>query len=333
MMNTQFLKMIRKWGNRLSEKIIAYREQRHDEKLLLNEIDRIISETKTKIPLVPGYRKRLIEPLRQALRKIDTMTSLIPGPITLEPEQWETSPVLNAVFIGPDDFIQWMNNCTPLQNAMTQNPSPDFYGLLSVRVKEKTAPGVAMIGNVVQKDVLQRSVTFEDPRIMVIRSELEEAKNALGHRTLVILFTRELEEIAEIKALTEELEKQQSILELELSFEKRHGTSDGNKDETVQEARKLIQDMDDKIDKIGRHPNSPENHLNHVTEVLMNMERHLSVKPFTIRINSLGVLVNTFSQEAYDEISFADCTFAGGPRRCVIWVKVSSPTKKTTHIT
>ena len=312
-----------KWLNRLSEKIGLFKRHRHEEKALLDEIDRILSETKTKIPRVSDYRKKLKDPIRVALEKINTMTALIPGPITLDPGKWEDSSILRALFISPGEFSQWAERCTTLQNAIHQYPASDLYGLLVADYNEKASFGVGLVGDVVQKDVLQKTVYFENPQIVVAQPNLESARGELRHRILVMLFTQELDEIADLQSLTEELERQQEILEVKLWSGKNRPTSGRINAETVKETRKIIDDIDVEIDKIGRHPDSAASHLKHVIEVLLNIEQHLSMDPFTLRINRMGVKVRPEVSGPYDEISFAECTYVGGHRRMVIWVKIN----------
>ncbi len=318
-----FLNFLKKRLKRLTRQTAALREQRRHENALINEIDRILSETKTKIPLVPHYRRQLKEPVRLALKTIDEMTAQIPGPEQLDPVLWGKSPVLQAVFTGPDAFSRWMDSCIALQNAFKQNHSDELFGLLVAQYKEKTSLGVAIVGEIVQKDVLQQSVYFENPRIVVPRPDLETAKKELRHRIIVMLFTRELDEIADLKSLTEELKRQQDILEIKLSMGKKQGAVKKTDDKTLREARQIIDAIDREIEGLGRNPDTPESHLEHVTEVLMNIKRHLEIKPFILRLNSLGVRVTASSPEPFDEISFAECTFTGDHKRAVIWVQIN----------
>jgi hypothetical protein len=72
--------------------------QRNQERALIEEIDRILSETKTKIPLVRNCCKKLKEPLSRALEEVSKLFAQIPGPLELDPELWEKDPVFKVVF-------------------------------------------------------------------------------------------------------------------------------------------------------------------------------------------------------------------------------------------
>ena len=244
----------------------------------------------------------------------------IPGPIDLDPARWGSSPVLNAMFTGPDAFSGWLSSCSTLKDAFQKNTTDELFGLLVAEYKEKSSLGVGRVGDVVQKDVLQKSVYFENPGILVPQPDLETAKNEIRHRILVMLFTRELKEIADLAALTEELEKQQETLQILLYRRKMHAKEE---DDTARGAKQIISDIDKKIERIGRHPDSPEGHLQHVIEVLMNIEQHLKMTPLVLRLNNLGIKVNKSSSESFSEISFAECTYIGEHRRTVIWARIN----------
>lgn len=309
--------------NRLLMKLAVYRDLKKQEKVLINEINRILSETKTKIPLVPNYLGKLKKPVLLALETITAMTAQIPGPVNLDPAFWEKSPELKAIFTSHDEFLRWFDNCSSVQNAFKQYNSDKLFGLLIAEYKEKTYFGVESTGGIVQKDVLQKSVSFEDPMIVVLQPDLKSAQKELQHRILVMLFLHELEEIADLKSLEEELERQQDILEIKLSGGKKYNPDKPDNNKTAMEAKQIINDIHRKIEEIGRNPDTPESHLRHVTEVLTNIDRNVKMTPFTIRLNNLGILVKSSSLEPYDEISFAECTYTGSPKKAVIWVQIN----------
>ena len=298
--------------------------RRNQEKALLNEIDRILAETKTKIPLVRNYRKRLEEPISYALNEVSNMISQIPGPMELDPKLWEEDPVLKAVFIGPDDFSRWLQSCERLKDAFEHVEATELFGLLVAEYKEKTFFGYEMDGDILQKDVRQSSVYFEDPQILVPATDLEIPRIELQHRILVMLFTRELEEISELKSWKEELQKQKTLLEFELGGKDKHNMKKAapfrsDKDE---EAEKVLRTIDQKLEQIGKNFDTPEGHLAQAVQILTNIRQYLRIDRFTIRLNGLGKKVKASSSEPFSEISMAEFIFSGAPRRVAIWARV-----------
>ncbi len=111
------------WKNRYNQfvsKLSLKRANCDREKVLINEIERILAETKTKIPLVRNYRKMSKEPVLHAIKVVSEMASQIPGPIELESALWENDPVLEAFFIRPDEFSRWLASRISLRNSFEQ---------------------------------------------------------------------------------------------------------------------------------------------------------------------------------------------------------------------
>jgi len=262
------------------------RARRNQEKALLKEIDRILSETKTKIPLIRNYRKKLEEPLARALEAVSAMIAQIPGPVELEPELWDKDPVLKAVFPGPDQFSQWLGSCKNLRDAFKRTDAAELFGVLVADYKEKTFFGSGVNGEIVRRDVQRQAVFFEDPRVLVPAPEFELARKELRHRVLVTLLTHELNEIADLKSWKEELEKQQGLLEFKLWGDKKPESEQAavrGRDET-DEAEKVLKDLGEKVPADLK--SNVEQHVSQVREV-MNSDNTEDIKRETEALNQV----------------------------------------------
>jgi hypothetical protein len=315
------------WKNRYNQftsKKSLRRAKRNQEQDLINEIDRILAETKTKIPLVRNYRKKLKEPLSHALDELSTMISQIPGPLELDPELWEKDPVLKIVFTGSDKFSQWLESCESLRNVFKQTDAAELFGLLVADYNEKTSFGSEINGDILRRDVQHQSVFFEDPRILVPAPDLVLARKELQHRILVMLFTRELNEIADLKSWKEELQRQQDLLEFKLWGDEKpeSGKTASASGDKTDEGKKILSAIDQKIEEIGKNLDTPKSHLAHLTRALMGLRQHLRIEHFTLRLNSLGIKVKASSSESFSEISLAEFTFSGSGKRAAIWTQV-----------
>jgi len=315
------------WKNRYNQfvsKLSLKRANRNRKKALINEIERILAETKTKIPLVRNYRKRLKEPVQHALKIVSEMTSQIPGPMDLDSSLWEIDPVLDAFFIRPDEFSRWLHSRTSLRNAFEQTNTAELFGLLVAEYKEKIFFGAETYGDIVRRDVRKLSVSFENPRILVPAQNLETARKKLHHRILAMMFTRELNEIADQKSIKKELEKQQDLLEFKIWGNKKpelrkSNAFDGDK---ATEAEKILSAIDRELEDIGKNLDTPESHLSHVTQALMHLRHHLKIDGFVLRLNDMGVKVKSSSREPCNKISLAEFTFTGSVRRVAIWTRI-----------
>lgn len=317
--------------NQFVSKLSLKRANRHREKVLIDEIERILAETNTKIPLMRNYRKLLKEPVRHALEVVSEMASQIPGPLELDSTLWENNPVLSAFFMVPDECSRWLHGRNNLQNFFEQTNVTELFGLLVADYKEKVFFGSETYGDIVRRDVRKQSVSFENPRILVPAPDLETARKELQHQILVMLFTRELNEIANQKFIRQELEKQHDLLAFKIWGNKkppsRNSTAvDGDK---PTEAEKILSAIDREIADIGKNLDTPEGHLNHVTQALRHPRQHLQLEGLVLRLNNMGVKVKSSSSEPFNEISLAEFTFTGSPRSVAIWTRIKRSSLKS----
>ena len=321
------------WKNQYNQfvsKLSLIRANRHREKASINEIERILAETKTKIPLVRNYRKLLRQPVQHALKVVSEMASQIPGPMDLDPALWESEPVLDAFFIKPDELSRWLHRRTSLRNAFEQTNAAELFGLLVAEYKEKIFFGAETYGEIVRRDVRKLSVSFENPRILVPAPDFETAHKKLHHRILTMLFTRELNEIADQKSIKKELEKQQDLLEFKIWGNKKpesrkSNAVDGDK---ATEAEKILSAIDRELEDIGKNLDTPESHLNHVTQALMHLRHHLKIDGFDLRLNDMGIKVKPTSRKPFNKITLAEFTFTGSPRKVAIWTRIKRSSLK-----
>ena len=312
----------------LRDRFFMHRDERLREKALVNEIDRILAETKTKVHLVRNYRRHLKIPVQHAADMISRMITQIPGPVDIDSAAWDKEPVLRAIFSDPEDFLAWYNSCESLKKAFKMIPSGGVFGLLVADYQEKSRFGVGMQGDIVRRDVKQQVVDFRDPRILVPESDLTLARKELQHRMLAMLFARELNEIADLKSLKEELENQQSLLEFKLGGREvlESELAPGESGAESDEAEKVLCEIDHEIKDIGQDVDTPESHLRHVVQALNNIRQYLKIENFTLRLNRMGIKVDASSKEPFDEIRLTECAFTGSSRRAVIWAHVKRPT-------
>lgn len=315
----------KKWYHRIVSKQTVPQAGDRQEQDLIDEIERIVSETKTKIPQVRNYRDKLKGPVLQALKAVSAMTSQIPGPLKLDPDLWKNDPALKIFFSGPDEFTSWLDGCSSLQQAFARTNAAHLFALLVGEHKEKTFFGVGVSGDIVSRDVLKQSVYFENPHLLTPAEDLETARRKLQHRLLTVLFTRELEEIAELKSAREELQRQQALLEFKLWGSEKPlpapETAGG-------EAERLLNDINREIGKIGTAFDTPRGHLEHVILALTDLKNHLHISRFTLRLDSLGIRQQISPRGPVNEISLAECTFTGAPRRAAVWIQVDRSARK-----
>jgi len=320
----EFIHYLKKSQDRFNSTLQKYRTRQKQQQELANEIDRILQEIKSNIPLVLKYRERLTQPLLYSIGEVTHMVAQIPGPVGIDLELWEKEPLLKALFVKSDDVSQWLKNCINLQHAFEQTQVDELFGLLITDIQEKIYFGIESHEGNLQKDVRKDAVYFENPQLWVLSPDLETSRKEFQHHIHVLLFKNELAEIQNLTSLKKELKEQQDLLKFKL---------DGNKipssremiyknGENIDESKKILNMINQEIKKIGDDPAAPENHLSNIIQALMEIHQHIHIKRLSLRFDHMGIPVKNTSIEAEGDIIIAEWIFKGFPKRAAVWIRI-----------
>ena len=133
----------------------------------------------------------------------------------------------------------------------------------------------------------------------------------------MVLFTRQLSEIEDLKSVREELEKQQARLEFKIWGDRKEQVVG----EDTAEAQNLLRDIDQRIEEIDTIVD-PEHHLNHVIDALTYFDQHLKISPLHLRTDKLGIKLDTPTSPSAEEAVLAQCEATGAPKRAAVWCRI-----------
>lgn len=136
----------------------------------------------------PGrYRASLSRALAQARR----VAQGVPGPVTLKRENWVKDPFVHTLFASADEMQRAVSASPTLRDFVAAQGGDEVHALLSLRREEKQSFGIQSSGDVLRRDVAQRTVWFTDPHFIgPAASEAEARENMLW-----FLFDRFLERL------------------------------------------------------------------------------------------------------------------------------------------
>ena len=122
-----------------------------------------------RLRLVNDYASRLLPAVEKALVHCSALAAAIPGPIDLLPEAWSRDSSLRALFVQPAEIEELLGRSLELLAFAEQPVHASVEQLLAVistvRTEQK-ALGWAKQGEVLQRDVPQRTVSFSRHRLL-----------------------------------------------------------------------------------------------------------------------------------------------------------------------
>ena len=136
---------------------------------LLPAIERAVSAVEPLLKQAGGYPGIYRKPVATALEYARSLAASVPGPVALNRESYAKDPFVHALFPSIDFIQDAFSASRALQDHYHDFPSTnELYALMGMRRFEKTMAGMALSGQTIQRDVVQKVVyftthTLEDP--------------------------------------------------------------------------------------------------------------------------------------------------------------------------
>lgn len=314
-------------SNRLKDlfnRLEARRARQQEKASVQKELERIVKEVKADIRFSGGYQKRLIEPALHASTAIQNTIKDIPGPVTLDPGEWDTDSYLNALFADADEIRGAIDSDPQLKTFFQQTKSNQTFALLTFQMQERRSFGVGESGGVVRRDVPIVTVSFSDHRILMPATTLSQVQDSLRRRILTMMVAGVLAEIQGLRQWKEDLTTEYEKLSF---FVKYAGKGDPHGDwaqteRKVADARQLLEVIGRKESDIDQKIGSADSQLSRLESALMNPGLHFGFEIVPLRLNRLGVKVDSTSREPVNEIKVAFCELATQTRQGAVWAHI-----------
>lgn len=181
-------------------------------------VDRIAQSISPKIKAVRDYRRRLREPVRQALEYFRQAAESLVGPVAMEPDLWRTEPLLNACFGSMEELSGFLRKSESLRREAAKSRQGEVYFLLTMDRREEPTLGCAVECDMARRDVLQTVVTFSDHRVHAPAPTLEDARERMAIEALEYLAAKAKAHIVDNRRKIEELERGKATLKSELKL-------------------------------------------------------------------------------------------------------------------
>jgi hypothetical protein len=251
----------------------------------------------------------------------------------LSQADWSADPALRAFFVAPSDIPATLGRSNNLRTLFDKYPAIDeAYLILGMAFNEQRVFGMALHGDMVQRDVAQTSVAFSDHRTRICGRDESRLRRAVGLEVFEYLVAHALSEIGAERIERQELQSSRSLIRARLRLLQQHGPGLGSmfgetpaaaSDQARLEAELL--DNERQLEAIGGNESALESELDCLKAVLDNPQRHLRVEPRKLRLSPMNLLLDENSSEPAAEVDFALAHLEGTPpmRRAFVLARVA----------
>jgi hypothetical protein len=142
--------------------------------------ERIVSHINPALRGLPGYRRRLLPVAERILAHAESLVRTVPGPVTLDPGAWAADPLVNALFADLGR-LRGVVSGRAVQRWLRDHPDFDgeLYGILVAMPQERRQLGMELVGDHVQRDVKQTTLSFVETEILAVADSMEALRRGL----------------------------------------------------------------------------------------------------------------------------------------------------------
>ncbi|NBC15448.1 MAG: hypothetical protein GVY09_19320 [Gammaproteobacteria bacterium] len=127
----------------------------------------VVAEIAPRLRAVPGYARRLREPVGTALQAIDRLVEEMPDILPCRRATYASDPRINAFFVNYAGLQEVFSQNREVRDLFdTDTDAQQCFALLCMHCVERRQLGIAMDGDRLRKDVLQTAISFTDHQLV-----------------------------------------------------------------------------------------------------------------------------------------------------------------------
>lgn len=253
------------------ERTVRNADRRRREHRVAQAMERVVDLVNPRLRAVSRYRQRLSPVVQRALDHVEELAGRVPGPIRIDRGSWAVDPVVNALF-GSVDRMRWVLTGPAVRRYVKDHPvGGDCYAVLAATPDVRQQLGMELVGEAIQRDVRQTTVSFSDHEVGLVGDEEEAVRGSLADAALELLVGLAEQAITDQDARIAELEERSRILGLKRKVlqARSQGAAfmlDGSEgprqelqgiearvdevDRDLAEARKGLETLDDRLERL-----------------------------------------------------------------------------------
>ena len=303
------------------------------EEMVRAAVDKAITLTNPRLAVLPSCHRRLTPAVETTIEFLRTLVQKMPSVHTLSSTIWSTDPALRAFFVAPTDIPVVLGRSDNLRTLFNKFPELDEACLvLGMAFNEQRIFGMALQGEMVQRDVVQTSVSFSDHRAHLCGRDESRLRRVVGVQVFEYLLAQALSEIGEDRVERQELEGNRALIRARLRLLQQQGPGLGSMFSSQPAARGAqarleaeLLDNERQLQAIGGGETALEGELECLQAVLENPGRYLRIEQKQLRLTTMNVVTEKTSTEMAAEVDFAIAELTGAQkvRRAFVLARVA----------
>lgn len=257
-------------------------------------IERAVDGTDSRLRLLSGYHKRLLEPVVTALDHAVALVDDLPEPVAASREVYRDEPRLSAVFASSESMLERLGRDLVLRDFLA---GPGRYAkqvtaLLRAEKVEKHILGRDLVDGQMRRDVPQVAVNFAGHHIVAPSQSETETRCLLKQRAFDQVVTLALARIASAQVERADLARQRDLLKRKLVALERGDLSFQPPQAGFPDRRSLVSELEritEQLHRLGTEDKVLRVHLEMVAEVLMDASRQIWCRDISLHLDAMNI--------------------------------------------
>lgn len=276
--------------------------------------DYVVRMCDPRIALLSRYRERLAPAVVAALRFVQKQREMLGEPVDANVSAWHSTPLLRAIFATTDEMQQAFGRSTELVEWFARNPLRDVaVATLGMVAREQRVLGMALDGELIQRDVVQTTLSFSDHRTRIFSDSPESLWRGVARRLVDELAYIALSHFEAEQTTRKQLEDELALMRARLRAFERRGTgmdhlAAGRDVPDAVVGRKLLHQLEENERKLAQMPGNAdllELRLSMLADTLSHAESYVHIGRRSLHVDSLNQVFDDASPDT-NPISFIE---------------------------
>jgi hypothetical protein len=270
------------------------------------------------------FYRELTGPAARTIDYIEGIVASMREFIPLERKSFFTNKTLNALFVSEGQMLELLCSKKFVINFINVSHDETLFALITATPSRGTTTGSALVGELIQRDILQTSLTFIDHKCPIVTTSQSDFNNLITEGLMQLCADKISEEMIlhdkKITGLKENIVSMNCKVKLlEIHVNSLGGMFSDAVDErkNLAEALEYRNQMQTELEKLTSRFKDPSACLRYVADMLGKPEEIISVEKVRLRLDEYGVLYDLADESNGHAIELAGFTFDGRPRVAV----------------
>lgn len=324
--HSTFVARARAWLARLAGSGPSATAPRCDPALLRRAIEQVVDGVDPRLRAVPGYARKLAPAVERTIAYFTECGQWLAAPVEFSTHRWAGDPLVRALFATAAELQRFFSDDPGVSAYFHDHPLADeVYIGLGVTRHERRGFGVAMSGEVIQREAPQTVISFSDYRLFGACDNEQQLRQNIEQRGFGFLIGEALERIVDQERGAHGREHEQQMLELRLrGLMQKQGALDslyyeshaGLDDEIARLRARLLREREALAPDRG-DATLLDGYIAGICAVFTDPERFVKRATVRLRIDRMNIKVESPGAPA-DELTFSEVTIGRRPPRAVI---------------